>query len=78
MKKLTDLRGYVLPVQLFALITLPLVAVVLWTVMVSSLFSIVTDATFREISSSNIMWTINFFVYFMFFAATGDMMWVKK
>lgn len=78
MKKLTDLRNYVLPVQLFALITLPLIAVVLWTILVAGLFSIVTDATFTEISSSHIMWTANFFFYFMFAGATGDMMWVKK
>ena len=78
MKQLKDLRNLVLPVQLFALLTLPLIAVILWTIMVSGMFSIVTDATFKEISSSNIMWTINFFVYFMFVAATGDMMWIKK
>jgi hypothetical protein len=78
MKQLKDLRNLVLPVQLFALLTLPLIAVILWTIMVSGMFSIVTDATFTQISSSSIMWTINFFVYFMFVAAFGDMMWVKK
>jgi hypothetical protein len=78
MRKLSDLRRFVLPVQLFALLTLPLIAVILWTIMVAGMFSIVTNATFKEISSSNIMWTINFFVYFMFVVATGDMMWIKK
>jgi hypothetical protein len=78
MKQLKDLRNCVLPAQLFALLTLPLIAVILWTIMVAGMFSIVTNATFREISSSNIMWTINFFVYFMFVVATGDMMWIKK
>ena len=78
MKKLTDLRNYVLPVQLFALITLPLLAVVLWTILVAGLFSIVTDATFKTISSSDVMWTSNFFFYFMFMAGVGDMMWDKR
>jgi hypothetical protein len=78
MKKLTDLRNFVLPVQLFALITLPLIAVVLWTILVSGLFSIVTSATFTDISSSNVVWTANVFFYFMFMIATGDMMWIKK
>ncbi len=78
MKKLTDLRDYVLPVQIFALITLPLVMVVLWTILVSGLFSIVTNATFTDISSSNVMWTANIFFYFIFMIATGDMLWIKK
>jgi hypothetical protein len=78
MKKLTDLRDYVLPVQIFALITLPLVMVVLWTILVSGLFSIVTNATFTDISSSNVMWTANSFFYFIFMIATGDMLWIKK
>ena len=76
--KLKDLRHYVLPAQIFALIVLPLIGVFVWTVLVAGLFSIVTDATFTEISSSNIMWTANFFIYFMFAGATGDMMWIKK
>lgn len=78
MKKLTDLRDYVLPVQIFALITLPLIMVVLWTILVSGLFSIVTNATFTDISSSNVMWTANIFFYFIFMIATGDMLWIKK
>lgn len=76
--KLKDLRNCVLPAQIFALIALPLIGVFLWTVLVAGLFSIVTDATFTQISSSNIMWTVNFFIYFMFAGATGDMMWIKK
>lgn len=75
MRQLKDLRRFVLPVQLFALMIIPLIAVILWTILVSGLFSIVTDATFKQISSSNIMWTSNFFFYFMFAVATGDMMW---
>ena len=78
MKQLKDLRNLVLPVQLFALITLPLIAVILWTILVSGMFSIVTDATFKQIASSDIMWTANAFVYFMFLAATCDMIWIKK
>lgn len=76
--KLRDLRRCVLPAQMFALIALPLIGVFLWTVLVAGLFSIVTDATFTQISSSNIMWTTNFFVYFMFAGAFGDMMWSKE
>jgi hypothetical protein len=78
MRQLKDLRNYVLPAQLFALITLPLIAVFLWTIFVAGLFSIVTDATFKTISSSDVMWTSNFFFYFMFMAAVGDMMWERK
>jgi hypothetical protein len=76
--KLKDLRNCVLPAQMFALIGLPLIGVFLWTILVAGLFSIVTDATFTEISSSSVMWTSNFFVYFMFMAAFGDMMWSKN
>lgn len=76
--KLRDLRRCVLPAQMFALITLPLIGVFLWTVLVAGLFSIITDATFVQISSSSVMWTGNFFIYFMFAAAFGDMMWSKQ
>lgn len=78
MRKLNDLRRYVLPVQLFALITLPLVAVVLWTILVAGLFSIVTNATFTQISSSEVMWTANCFFYVMFAIGFGDMMWGER
>jgi hypothetical protein len=78
MRQLKDLRNYVLPAQLFALITLPFIAVILWTIVVAGMFSIVTNASFKEITSSNIMWTVNFFIYLMFVIATGDMMWNKK
>jgi len=76
--KLKDLRNCVLPMQMFALIALPLIGVFLWTILVAGLFSIITDATFTEISSSSITWTANIFVYFMFMASFGDMMWIKK
>jgi hypothetical protein len=78
MRKLNDLRRYVLPVQLFALMIIPLIAVILWTILVAGLFSIVTDASFKTISSSSVMWTSNFFFYVMFAIATGDMMWGER
>lgn len=78
MRKLSDLRRFVLPVQLFALIVLPLVAVFLWTILVSGLFSIITSATFSQISSSEVMWTSNVFFYVMFAIGFGDMMWGKR
>jgi len=73
-----NLRHYVLPVQIVALFVLP--AMMLTTIIsaIATMFVILSDLTFMDVTTSGITAIFGVFAYVGFMIAVGQWMWDEQ
>lgn len=72
------LKRMVLPVQIIALFTLPMIMITIITAVFAACISLLTPVTFAEVTTSTPMWVFNFLVGIGSFISVGSWMWDEK
>lgn len=72
------LKRMVLPVQIIALFTLPMIMITIITAVFAGCISLLTPVTFTEVTTSTPMWVFNVIVAIGSFIAVGQWMWEEK
>jgi len=70
-----NLKRMVLPVQIIALFTLPMIMITIITAVFAGCISLLTPVTFTQVTTSTPMWVFNFLVAIGSFIAVGSWMW---
>lgn len=73
-----NLKRMVLPVQIIALFTLPMIMITIITAVFAGCISLLTPVTFTEVTTSTPMWVFNFLVGVGSFISVGSWMWDEK
>lgn len=72
------LRQSVLPVQILALLIIPMICLMIITLATASFFAILQVASFHDVLTGTSIWVLNFFLFWAFLIATGQMMWDER
>ena len=73
-----NLKRMVLPVQIIALFTLPMIMITIITAVFATCISLLTPVAFTEVTTSTPMWVFNFLVGVGSFISVGSWMWDEK
>lgn len=72
------LKRAVMPVQIIAVFTLPMLIITIITAVFAGCIALLTPITFTDVTTSTPMWIFNFLVGIGSFISVGSWMWDEK